>query len=505
MRGQPGCHLGLTTGNLSGDPAAPGRTSGPQSCELAHGCASQALCAAQTINCLAADREVGVQVHTESPRDQVYLKWKHCETPGVKTLCNLTKLLNRLQKEHRDDIYLYTSGHLNPNKLYRPPETILYHWPNANRPRRERISREEKQPDETVEKMKDALAEFTINTALVPDDSKNTPLFRYLNPKAPLSHPDVTKGGSIPQEVVKEESEEMRVFSSEQLKRKELRLLGMRVLKYKSMSSSRQCVVAPPSKDEYQYIDSYLAGVTKADRYRQLLCFQKDVLAKQDLLKNDYTGSKAVIHHEQKLEQELQKISPCSAPQFSRLQIFGKVFEDICNSSLIFGDILREIKSEYECYMSILLDSQPTAQYKTLLAHIKGLERRSVKTADVDQAKEELKVVVRAVKAALEHNDKSHLPTDLFTELSEKNVTEEKDLTLIEKVEKKRCEILNKWDEIQALEREIKTNFVHMGISDITESSINSIEVCDLLDNLFPVPLIVDPGKHVKQFDFAIE
>lgn len=56
----------------------------------------------------------------------------------------------------------------------------------------------------------------------------------------------------------------------------------------------------------------------------------------------------------------------------------------------------------------------------------------------------------------------------------------EENLTLIEKVEKKRCEVLHKWDEIQALERLIKTSFVHTGILQITESKIKSLEVCKL-------------------------
>lgn len=56
----------------------------------------------------------------------------------------------------------------------------------------------------------------------------------------------------------------------------------------------------------------------------------------------------------------------------------------------------------------------------------------------------------------------------------------EENLTLIEKVEKKRCEVLHKWDEIQALERLIKTSFVHTGILQITETKIKSLEVCKL-------------------------
>nr|XP_014713863.1 uncharacterized protein C6orf118 homolog [Equus asinus] len=414
----------------------------------------------------------------EDSEPEFYLRWKHCETPYVKTLCNLTKLLNRLQKDHRDDVYLYISGHLNPNKLYRPPATILHHWANANRPKGERIVRVEKPFDKKIAKMKDAWAYFTINTALHPNDAQNTPLFRYLNPVAHTSHS--SEEDLIPKMAPRGEG------SSEGRKKEELRLPEMKVLKSKTVKSSRQCVMSPPGKDEYQYISSYLAGVTKADKYRKFLCFEKEVLAKQDLLKNDFTGGKAAICHEKKLEQELQKVCVCDPQQFNRLQVFGKIFEDICNSSLIFGDILKEVKDTYELYMTILLESQPTAQYETLLAHFKGLQRRSVKTEDVDQAREELRACVRAVKAAVERNDKLRSELELErvllqsakekSESSKKKVMDEENLTLIEKVEKTRCEILNKWDEIQALEREIKTTLVHTGISHITENKIKSIE-----------------------------
>lgn len=42
--------------------------------------------------------------------------------------------------------------------------------------------------------------------------------------------------------------------------------------------------------------------------------------------------------------QELQKVCVCDPGDLNRLHVFGEVFEDICNSSLIFGDILKEIK-----------------------------------------------------------------------------------------------------------------------------------------------------------------
>lgn len=153
----------------------------------------------------------------------------------------------------------------------------------------------EKPFDKKIAQMKDAWAYFTINTALRPNDAQNTPLFRYLNPVAHTSHS--SEEDLIPKMAPRGEG------SSEGRKKEELRLPEMKVLKSKTVKSSRQCVMSPPGKDEYQYISSYLAGVTKADKYRKFLCFEKEVLAKQDLLKNDFTGGKAAICHEKKLEQ----------------------------------------------------------------------------------------------------------------------------------------------------------------------------------------------------------
>ncbi|XP_019483720.1 PREDICTED: uncharacterized protein C6orf118 homolog isoform X2 [Hipposideros armiger] len=408
-----------------------------------------------------------------------YLRWKHCETPGVKTLCNLTKLLDKLQKAQSADISLYTSGHLNPDNLYRPPETAIPHWHNASRPKGEKTFRAKALSDRRrIAQMKDALAYFTINTALHPNDAQDTPLFRYLHRPARVPH--TSTENISPEEAPGAEG------PPTQRRREELSWPEMRVLKLKPAGSSRQCMRSPPAKDEYQYVSSYLAGVTKADKYRKFLCFQKEVLAKQDLLKNYITGSKAAMGHEQKLAQELQRVCVCDPQQFNKLQVFGEVFEDICNSSLIFGDLLKEVKGEYELYMAILLASQPTERYQNLLDHVKGLERRSVKTADINQAREELRALVTATKAAVARNDKLRHELEVEhrllqsakknAELSEKTVTDEKHLTLIEQVEKKRCEILKKWDEIQDLEREIKTTLIHTGISHIIKDRIRSIE-----------------------------
>ncbi|XP_060040504.1 uncharacterized protein C6orf118 homolog, partial [Erinaceus europaeus] len=291
----------------------------------------------------------------QEPQSSAHLRWKRCETPGVLTLCHLSKLLDKLQDHHREDVQLYTSGYLNPDKLYRPPETILRHWANAHRPKEDAGRRVQRPCAEKVARMKEALAYFTVNTALHPSEAPGSPLFRYLHPAGRASRPS--------------EEQDLRPRgpdwpASPGRRKEELQLPDIRVLKPRPPGSSRQCWLAAPAKDEYRYVSSHLGGLTWADRYSAFLRFQRDVLGGQDLKESDYTGSKGMLGRQRKLEQELQKFCLCDSSQLSRLHVFGEVFEDICNTSLIFGDILKEIKEEYELYMAILLQSQPSDTYK---------------------------------------------------------------------------------------------------------------------------------------------
>lgn len=208
-------------------------------------------------------------------------------------LWNLRRLLQRLEKGYHHDISLYTSGHLNPNNLYRPPEKIVHHWRNAHRPAVRR--RAESPSEKKAAAMKDALAHFAIHTALRPSEAPGTPLFRYLHPQAGASHPS--------QEDVAPQPRGGAGGSPPQRRKEELTWPEVKVLKPKAARSSRQCVLAPPGRDEYRYVTSYLAGLTKADKYTKFLHFQRHVLAMQDLLESDFTGAQAALRHEKKLEQ----------------------------------------------------------------------------------------------------------------------------------------------------------------------------------------------------------
>ncbi|TFK07124.1 armadillo repeat-containing protein 8-like [Platysternon megacephalum] len=217
----------------------------------------------------------------------------------------------------------------------------------------------------------------------------------------------------------------------------------------------------------------------------------RDFIAKHDLLENDITGRKAAERHERKLAQELQRICDCNRPHFKRLQVFGDVFEDICNSSLIFGDILKEVKNEYELYMVILLDSLPTTQYKTLMAQVKGMGKRPVKAQEIEEIRREIQTLVKKAKSVLERNEelRNELEIQLWVSQSPESKTvpetsgdhamklpEEKHLSLAAQIESMRCQVLAKWEEMQAIEKEIRETMTHAGMANTIEKTVKDIE-----------------------------
>uniref|UniRef100_A0A8C8RZK1 Chromosome 6 open reading frame 118 n=1 Tax=Pelusios castaneus TaxID=367368 RepID=A0A8C8RZK1_9SAUR len=368
----------------------------------------------------------------------------HCSLmkPHIKSL---THLLDGLEKAHRADVQLYTSGHLNHNKLYKPRETIKPgYWDSAKK--LSYFTTEKNQfPaqniwDEAAKKRKNTLADFIPSTVLVPVYAKSaSPIYRQST--ANIASVDLP---------VNEESDRF----NKPLKREELDVPELKVLKYKPVKNSRRA--AEVTKDEYQFMPSYLAGVTKTDQFNKFLHFQRDFIAKHDLLENDFTGSKASERHERKLSRALQRVCDCNRPHFKRLQVFGDVFEDICNSSLIFGDILKEVKV------------RETA--KTLMSQVKGMEKRTVKTQEIEEIRREVQILVRKARTQnsqitlWQHCHINYPCLFIIPETSSDHamkLPEEKHLSLAEQIESMRCQVLAKWEEMQAMEKEIRETMTH--------------------------------------------
>ncbi|PKU46299.1 hypothetical protein llap_3401 [Limosa lapponica baueri] len=82
--------------------------------------------------------------------------------------------------------------------------------------------------------------------------------------------------------------------------------------------------------------------------------------------------------------EELQKICDCDPVRFQRQQFVEEVFEDICNTFLIFGDILKEIKA--------------------VKAQVKGVETKPSKAPEIQAPRKDEQVLMRKASTALERN-----------------------------------------------------------------------------------------------------
>ncbi|XP_019405527.1 PREDICTED: LOW QUALITY PROTEIN: uncharacterized protein C6orf118 homolog [Crocodylus porosus] len=409
---------------------------------------------------------------------------------------SLAYLLDGVEKAHRTEVQLYTSGHLNLDKLYKPQRKLKQGYWDSARKTTHVVTKKNLLPaqSETARKIKHTSAEVSSSATLVSARSQSASrTYRCLQP--PLGSVPVNASlVSSPLEMHSKDTKSKIQDGTNRLrlplKKEELDVPVMKVLKHRPVKNSRQCF-AEVAKDKYQFMPSYLAGLTRTDQFNKFLCFQRDIIGKHDLLENDFTGSKASEQHERKLAKDLQQICDCDWPHFKYLKVFRDVFEDICNSSLIFGDILKEVKNVYELYMAILLDSLPATQYKTLLAQARGMEKRATKRQEIEQTRRDIQFLMKKSKSALERNEelRHELEIELWVSPTpeEKAVPEthddpavkmpvKKQLSLAEKVESMRCQVLAKWEEIQALEKEIKETMTHAGVANTIEKTVKEIE-----------------------------
>ncbi|XP_015277063.1 PREDICTED: uncharacterized protein C6orf118 homolog [Gekko japonicus] len=408
---------------------------------------------------------------------------------------SLSDLIDGVEKAHKAEIQLYISGHLNPSNLYKPPKNRKHNiWASGKKSayiiaKRTQFTAPRKFTEVTGN-TKCTLANF-IDATTIPIRARSVAHSYYQPPSFQVSPgtPESVSLGTPSWEIQRKETaktmdEEAGVLRKP-LIREELDVQELKMLKYKPTMNSRLCVTEG-AKDEYEFLPSYLAGVTKTDQFHKFMQFQNDFIAKKDLLENDFIGSKSVEQHEKKLAQELRNICDCTRPHFNRLQAVGNVFEDICNSSMIFGDILKEVKNEYELYIVILLDSLPTLQYRTLQNEVKGMEKRTVKTHEIVEARHEVQFLVQKSKQLLERNEelRNELEMELWVSqsVSEKPASKheeppkvEASLSSGEHLESLRLKILTKWEEIQLMEKEIKDTMIFAGIASIREKTVKEL------------------------------
>uniref|UniRef100_A0A3Q2QB00 Translin-associated factor X-interacting protein 1 N-terminal domain-containing protein n=1 Tax=Fundulus heteroclitus TaxID=8078 RepID=A0A3Q2QB00_FUNHE len=123
------------------------------------------------------------------------------------------------------------------------------------------------------------------------------------------------------------------------------------------------------------------------------------VTAKQDVTE----GAKVAEVCERKLQKELKKLSALSWPSRDRLAVFSDVFDDVCEGSPVFGRILREIKTEYDLYISVLMDSHSSQDH---VASVKDTGEITRSDKEVEEAGNEVRSLEEKARRAAEENER---------------------------------------------------------------------------------------------------
>ncbi|XP_066552710.1 uncharacterized protein C6orf118 [Amia ocellicauda] len=388
--------------------------------------------------------------------------------------CTRKELLMGLEKAHKADILAYSSGHLNHNKLPKltvPKASNAAIWESsrassraANLTSGPQVRLGQKSVDAMARRMKETLCDFTAKTSLTPDVCQS-PEMEDLGLHTKRSTPPRTHFRA---------RESLDPFE----------LLLLKPQRTEGISTERS------GKDQYRFTPSHLAGLTRKDQFRLMQEFDKEVLKTQDLKeRNVMTCHKAAEHHERKLAQELMRVSAAGWSSSSHMKVCSESFTDVCDASPIFREILKEIKVEYDLYLHSVLETQLECQNESLLMPIHGLENRTAMTQEVERARQEVQRLGEAAKRAVEENQQ--LRNELQIELLKTETLEDEEipqepiktvkqkdrtLSIIERVQLQRRQVSAVWEEVQALEREIKETMVPAVTTSTTESCVRDSE-----------------------------
>lgn len=231
---------------------------------------------------------------------------------------NLSDLINGVEKDHKAEIQLYISGHLNPSKFYKPRRTTKHNiWASGKKSAFITAKRRQVPTPRTFTEItretKCTLADFTGNARPTSGQTRSTVPSYYQSQASqhgsgtPASVFSGTSWEIRSSETAEKTDEGAGILQKPYIK-EELDIPELKMLKYKPTMNSRLCVTEE-TKDEYQFLPSYLAGVTKTDQFHRFMQFQRDFIAKKDLLENDFIGSKSAEQHEKKLAQVSKQVA----------------------------------------------------------------------------------------------------------------------------------------------------------------------------------------------------
>lgn len=270
-------------------------------------------------------------------------------------MSRIRELFDRAAADHRRDIALYCSGHLNENRLWKPPEKQRVSWDSSFsasllpllRPpeplRNHPVRREETRNNEATT----AMLDFSLG-ALWPE---RKPISASIRSRVPPSSPTTAS--------------EMTVnnFQAERLGSISNSDLGTAktVSSSKNYEKSHSCVrEAKQLSLKTDFLGNPLKRVTKADQLKEYKRVNDEVIqAAQSHQPQALQRTKTIQEIEQKLRRRMSLLNEKRhVPSYHRLRIHHDCLDDVIANCETFGPLLRRIQIEFDQYVSCLLDHQ---------------------------------------------------------------------------------------------------------------------------------------------------
>ncbi|XP_071337095.1 group XIIB secretory phospholipase A2-like protein isoform X2 [Trachinotus anak] len=377
---------------------------------------------------------------------------------------DIRRLLLAAEAGHKADILTYSSGHLGPHSLDQGQPhmaTKQSFWKMSQSqeatPKPLTLQQRRAKALTCVKKkaIKESPPEFTASAALVESEVSES---REDQATDNSSHAD-TKEDISPPKIVHCSSNSLpfqpRAFSQKRNPSSEL--------------------------EGNQFFSSHSdqEGVNTEDQLKRNQWLGRQFTAKQDL----WAGINVAEKHERKLQKELRKLSVQSWPSRDRLAVFSDVFDDVCESSPVFGRILREIKTDYDLYVNHMMASHSPLHDMSLNPSLEDLSSGKMREMVQDAEEEVCRLEVEARRALKENervrNELQNVPAITGPEDSDmKNISLSglQDTGHADSVQFKRLQVLNMWQEIQQLEEEIKEKLVSTVTTTATERRIKDLK-----------------------------
>ncbi|KAJ8027644.1 hypothetical protein HOLleu_32844 [Holothuria leucospilota] len=446
----------------------------------------------------------------------------------------LHDLVEGLFREQKHDIYLHTRGHLNADHLLKPPEKASHTpWESSDKeiPTLLKPSKLPSPPktNQGEKQLLDAMCNFSVGTSgsvFVPGkDRSGQKLMRSKRSSSRQSPVEGLKDGPVGPDLHPQRPNTQMEYIPDNAYVEELRLPEL-MLPLPSKQSPRR----KSPRDEkrrgsggssgglqtHQFVPSHLGGITKKDQYEQFKYFQDHVLRKGDVMeKKVLTGRKAVQHLEEKLFAELMKLDVTKrqgGPNFHKLQIYSNIWQDLNDDTPTFGKLLSDIKSEYDQYLGVLLDTQPHKHSELLGRQVQSLTSSGlVLPGELKMSQDLVQKYEAEAQSCLQENERLRQELkELRKKLADlppepenppearKPIKKEDDVqSLTDQVLELHADVLAKIDEIEKFRQELRSKYVPSSVCHHLEQNVRDTEA-DILKLLSTNEYLEKTIQHVE-------